>query len=110
MIAAGEPELVAQALIAAMRFNPGSASAHHHLAQILDSLGQEEKAMAGYQAAVALKSNWVAAQLRLGHPLCRAGSPGRGGGRLPRRRQGRQGDTDGSAGRGARTGRLRRVR
>jgi Sulfotransferase family/Tetratricopeptide repeat len=42
------------------------ATAHHFLGWIFDNAGQEAKAMAAYQAAVALKPDLVAAQLRLG--------------------------------------------
>ena len=84
-MAAGRPQEAAEALANAIRLDARMPAGHFYLAQIFDGFGQEEMAMAGYKAAVALKPDLVDAQMRLGD-LFRARDLRSGGGsRLPRR-------------------------
>lgn len=62
----GRLEQAAEAFTAALNGNLRIPTAHYWLAYIFDCKGKEAKAMAGYKAAVALKPDLVAAQLRLG--------------------------------------------
>jgi tetratricopeptide (TPR) repeat protein len=59
-------EEAVEAFTAALRLDPSLATTHHFRAVILDDLGQVANAMEGYQAAVALNPDLVAAQIRLG--------------------------------------------
>ena len=66
LLALGRLEQAADAFSAALDLNLRIPTAHYYLAHICDCKGQETKAIAGYKAAVALKPDLVAAQLRLG--------------------------------------------
>ena len=64
---AGQLEQAAQALSAAVRLDPGMATAHQFLGFLFDNLGRgRRRRLRAYEAAVALKRDLVAAQFRLG--------------------------------------------
>jgi tetratricopeptide (TPR) repeat protein len=66
LMIAGRPQEAAEALATAIRLDGRMPAAHFYLAQIFDGFGQEDMAMSGYKAAVALKPDLIDAQMRLG--------------------------------------------
>jgi tetratricopeptide (TPR) repeat protein len=65
-MATGRLQEAAETLALAIRLDGRMPTAHYYLALVFDGFGQEEMAMAGYKAAVALKPDLVDAQMRLG--------------------------------------------
>ena len=66
LMAVDRPQEAAETFANVIRLDGRMPAAHFYLAQIFDGFGQEEMAMAGYKAAVALKPDLVDAQMRLG--------------------------------------------
>jgi tetratricopeptide (TPR) repeat protein len=66
LMATGRLQEAAETLALAIRLDGRMPTAHYYLGQIFDGFGQEAMAIAGYQAAVALKPDLVDAQMRLG--------------------------------------------